>query len=198
MAHDKRLAKAYESFDPAKLYPLAEAVRMVKGNATAKFDETVELSMNLGIDPRHADQMVRGGIVLPHGTGKSVRILVFAKGEKEKEAQAAGADFVGGDDLARLVERGAGGAAPAVHGVDDRPAGRRGLAVDVPHRRRVRVVQAGARAEVVARFASVVRRGRRSRQPRRAAAPAAGMAGTRAGVSVSRPGGARRVCLRRP
>ena len=106
MAHDKRLAKAYESFDPAKLYPLAEAVRMVKGNATAKFDETVELSMNLGIDPRHADQMVRGLLSLPNGTGKTLRVGVFARGPKADEAREAGADVVGAEDLAERVQGG--------------------------------------------------------------------------------------------
>lgn len=106
MAHDKRLAKAYASFDPAKMYPLAEAVRMVKGNATAKFDETVELSMNLGIDPRHADQMVRGLLSLPNGTGKTLRVGVFARGPKADEAREAGADVVGAEDMAERVQGG--------------------------------------------------------------------------------------------
>lgn len=106
MAHDKRLAKAYETFDPAKLYPLAEAVRLVKSNATAKFDETVELSMNLGIDPRHADQMVRGLLSLPNGTGKTLRVGVFARGPKADEAREAGADVVGAEDLAERVQGG--------------------------------------------------------------------------------------------
>jgi large subunit ribosomal protein L1 len=81
-------------------------VSLIKSRAKAKFDETIDIAMNLGVDPKHADQMVRGGIVLPHGTGKTVRILVFAKGEKEKEAQAAGADHVGGDDLAKKIQEG--------------------------------------------------------------------------------------------
>ena len=106
MAHDKRLAKAYEGFDPAKAYPLTEAVQMVKGNATAKFDETVELSMNLGIDPRHADQMVRGLLSLPNGTGKTLRVGVFARGAKADEAREAGADVVGAEDLAERVQGG--------------------------------------------------------------------------------------------
>ena len=106
MAHDKRLAKAYEGFDPAKAYPLTEAVRLVKGNATAKFDETVELSMNLGIDPRHADQMVRGLLSLPNGTGKTLRVGVFARGAKADEARDAGADVVGAEDLAERVQGG--------------------------------------------------------------------------------------------
>lgn len=106
MAHDKRLAKAYEGFDPAKAYPLTEAVRLVKGNATAKFDETVELSMNLGIDPRHADQMVRGLLSLPNGTGKTLRVGVFARGPKADEARDAGADVVGAEDLAERVQGG--------------------------------------------------------------------------------------------
>jgi large subunit ribosomal protein L1 len=88
MAQDKRLAKAYQSFDRSKTYPLSEAISMVKANARAKFDETVELSMNLGIDPRHADQMVRGLISLPNGTGKTLRVGVFARGAKAEEAQA--------------------------------------------------------------------------------------------------------------
>jgi large subunit ribosomal protein L1 len=106
MGHDKRLAAGYETFDRDKSYALAEAVRMVKSNAKAKFDETVELSMNLGIDPRHADQMVRGLIGLPNGTGKTLRIAVFARGAKAEEATAAGADVVGADDLAEKVQAG--------------------------------------------------------------------------------------------
>ena len=106
MAHDKRLAKAYASFDPTKMYPLVDAVRMVKGNATAKFDETVELSMNLGIDPRHADQMVRGLLSLPNGTGKTLRVGVFARGPKADEAREAGADVVGAEDMAERVQGG--------------------------------------------------------------------------------------------
>ncbi len=106
MAHDKRLAAAYSGFDRNKSYPLPEAVRLVKSNARAKFDETVELSMNLGIDPRHADQMVRGLIGLPHGTGKTLRVAVFARGPKAEEATAAGADVVGAEDLAEKVQAG--------------------------------------------------------------------------------------------
>jgi large subunit ribosomal protein L1 len=106
MAKDKRLAKARESVEQGKSYPLGEAIGVVKRNATAKFDETVEMSMNLGIDPRHADQMVRGLISLPHGTGKTVRVGVFARGAKAEEALAAGADVVGAEDLAERVQAG--------------------------------------------------------------------------------------------
>ena len=106
MAHKKRLAAAYDAFDAEKTYPLAEAIKLVRANARAKFDETVELSMNLGIDPRHADQMVRGLISLPNGTGKTLRIGVFARGPKAEEAQAAGADVVGAEDLAEKVQAG--------------------------------------------------------------------------------------------
>ena len=106
MAKDKRLAKAAASVDRAKSYALPEAIGVVKRNATAKFDETIEMSMNLGIDPRHADQMVRGLITLPHGTGKTVRVGVFARGPKADEALAAGADVVGADDLAEKVQAG--------------------------------------------------------------------------------------------
>src|SRR5579885_158230 len=94
----KRITKAYEGIDRLKSYPVREAVKMVKGRAAAKFDETVELAMTLGVDPRHADQAVRGMVSLPSGTGKKLRIAVFAKGEKAKEAQAAGADIVGAED----------------------------------------------------------------------------------------------------
>src|SRR6185436_13984842 len=83
---------------------LRDAVALVKNSAKAKFDETVEIASHLGVDPRHSDQLVRGTVVLPHGTGKSIRVLVFAKGEKEKEAQAAGADFVGPDYLEKVKE----------------------------------------------------------------------------------------------
>ena len=106
MATGKRLKEAYEAVDGTKAYSLAEAVKLVKQNAKAKFDETVEMSMNLGIDPRHADQMVRGLISLPNGTGKSVRVGVFARGPKAEEAQAAGAEVVGADDLAEKVQAG--------------------------------------------------------------------------------------------
>ena len=106
MAHDKRLNSAYSSFDRSKSYALAEAVALVRANAKAKFDETVEFSMNLGIDPRHADQMVRGLISLPNGTGKTLRVGVFARGAKAQEAADAGADVVGADDLAAKVQAG--------------------------------------------------------------------------------------------
>jgi large subunit ribosomal protein L1 len=106
MAQDKRLAKARASIDRSRTYPLPEAIGVVKRNATAKFDETIEMSMNLGIDPRHADQMVRGLISLPHGTGKTVRVGVFARGAKAEEALAAGADVVGAEDLAEKVQAG--------------------------------------------------------------------------------------------
>ena len=106
MAHNKRLSAAAGTVDRARNYPLPEAVTLVKSNAKAKFDETIEISMNLGIDPRHADQMVRGLISLPNGTGKTVRIGVFARGAKAEEALAAGADVVGADDLAEKVQAG--------------------------------------------------------------------------------------------
>src|SRR5271167_3809051 len=106
MAHDKRLASAYETFDRTKSFALPAAVALVKQNAKAKFDETVEMSMNLGIDPRHADQMVRGLVNLPHGTGKTVRVGVFARGAKAEEATAAGADVVGAEDLAEKIQAG--------------------------------------------------------------------------------------------
>src|SRR5580658_9041295 len=106
MAHNKRLVAAKAGVDRAKNYALAEAVAVVKSNATAKFDETVEISMNLGIDPRHADQMVRGLISLPNGTGKTLRVGVFARGAKAEEATAAGADVVGAEDLAEKVQAG--------------------------------------------------------------------------------------------
>ncbi|MEE8214904.1 MAG: 50S ribosomal protein L1, partial [Alphaproteobacteria bacterium] len=98
--------KAIDGIDREADYALGEAVKMVKERATTKFDETVEMSINLNVDPRHADQMVRGVISLPHGTGKSVRVAVFAKGDKVKEAEDAGADLVGGDDLAQRVQAG--------------------------------------------------------------------------------------------
>ena len=106
MKQSKRLRATYAGVDQQRLYPLAEAVRLIKDNARAKFDETVELSMNLGIDPRHADQMVRGLVNLPNGTGKTLRVAVFARGAKAEEAQAAGADVVGADDLAERVQGG--------------------------------------------------------------------------------------------
>ena len=92
--------------DSEKKYSLVEAVELLKSLASKKFDESVDVSVRLGVDPRHADQMVRGAVVLPHGTGKSARVVVFAKGEKELEARDAGADFVGGDELAKKITDG--------------------------------------------------------------------------------------------
>jgi len=106
VAGSKRMRTAEKPVDRLRAYPLREAVELLKAAPPVKFDESVDLAVNLGVDPKHADQMVRGGLVLPHGTGKSVRILVFAKGEKEKEATAAGADHVGGDDLAKRIQEG--------------------------------------------------------------------------------------------
>jgi large subunit ribosomal protein L1 len=102
----KRLREQRAKIDPTKAYPLDEAIALVKSGATAKFDESVEVALNLGVDPRHADQMVRGTVDLPHGTGKSVRIAVFARGDKAEEAKAAGADLVGAEDLAHAVQEG--------------------------------------------------------------------------------------------
>jgi large subunit ribosomal protein L1 len=97
------MKQALGTVEATRSYPLREAVELIKSAPATKFDESVDLAVNLGVDPKHADQMVRGGIVLPHGTGKTVRILVFAKGEKEKEAREAGADHVGGDELAKKI-----------------------------------------------------------------------------------------------
>lgn len=102
----KRLTKANENVDRNALYELGDAVKIVKENASAKFDETIELALNLGVDPKHADQMVRGVVSLPHGTGKSLRVAVFAKGDKVKEAEDAGADLVGSDELAAQIKKG--------------------------------------------------------------------------------------------
>ena len=102
----KRTAAAKAAVDGDKLYVLSEAVKLIKGNATAKFDETVEIAVNLGVDPKHADQMVRGVVSLPNGTGKTVRVAVFAKGDKADEAKAAGAELVGDADLAELIQKG--------------------------------------------------------------------------------------------
>jgi large subunit ribosomal protein L1 len=102
----KRIAKSREGIDRNQFYDLAEAVKLLKSRATAKFDETVEVAMNLGVDPRHADQMVRGVVSLPNGTGRSVRVAVFAKGDKADEAKAAGADLVGAEDLVEIVQKG--------------------------------------------------------------------------------------------
>ena len=102
----KRVAKAAEGVDPTKTYPIEEAIKLVKARATAKFDETIEVAINLGVDPRHADQMVRGVVSLPNGTGRKLRVAVFAKGPKADEASAAGADIVGAEDLAEKVQKG--------------------------------------------------------------------------------------------
>lgn len=102
----KRRRVVLEALDRAKAYPLKDAVKLAKAGATAKFDETIELAMNLGVDPRHADQLVRGVVALPHGTGKSVRVAVFAKGGKADEAREAGADIVGAEDLAEKIQAG--------------------------------------------------------------------------------------------
>ncbi len=106
----KRYAKAAEAAKQAVAknggLDLAQAIEMAKANATAKFDETMEMAVRLGVDPKHADQMVRGTVLLPHGTGKKVRVLVFAKGEKEREAREAGADYVGAEDLVEKIQGG--------------------------------------------------------------------------------------------
>src|SRR5690242_1958719 len=102
MAIGKRLKKAREGVDREKMYPLADAIKMVKERAKAKFDETIEISINLGVDPRHADQMVRGVVNLPNGTGRTLRVGVFARGAKADEAKAAGADVVGAEDLVKI------------------------------------------------------------------------------------------------
>jgi large subunit ribosomal protein L1 len=104
--HGKRLRAAREGIDRTKLYRLDQAVEMVKQRANAKFDETVEVAMNLGVDPRHADQMVRGVVNLPNGTGRTMRVAVFARGAKAEEARAAGADVVGAEDLVEQVTAG--------------------------------------------------------------------------------------------
>src|SRR6476620_10199939 len=106
MAIGKRIKKAREGIDRTKLYSLAEAVKLVKARATAKYDETIEVAMNLGVDPRHSDQMVRGVVNLPNGTGRTVRVAVFARGAKADEARAAGADVVGAEDLVEKVNGG--------------------------------------------------------------------------------------------
>ncbi len=102
----KRIAKARDGVERTKLYPVAEALKMVKDRASAKFDETVEIAMNLGVDPKHADQMVRGVVNLPNGTGRTLRVAVFARGAKADEAKAAGADVVGAEDLVTIVQGG--------------------------------------------------------------------------------------------
>src|SRR5919108_41743 len=106
MAIGKRLKKAREGIDREKLYPLADAIKMVKERAKSKFDETIEIAINLGVDPRHADQMVRGVVTLPNGTGRTLRVGVFARGAKADEAKAAGADVVGAEDLVEKVNGG--------------------------------------------------------------------------------------------
>ena len=106
MSAGKRVTKAREGIDPAKAYALDEAVKLVKERARSKFDETIEIAMNLGVDPRHADQMVRGVVNLPNGTGRSLRVAVFARGAKADEARAAGADVVGAEDLVERVQGG--------------------------------------------------------------------------------------------
>lgn len=102
----KRLKAAYADIDRSHYYALDEAISMIKGGAKAKFDETVEVAIRLNVDPRHSDQMVRGVVSLPHGTGKTLRVAVFAKGEKAEEAKKAGADLIGAEDLAEKVQKG--------------------------------------------------------------------------------------------
>ena len=104
MVASRRFRTAEAKVDRSKAYPLGEAVALLLELGAAKFDETIDVAMNLGVDPRQADQMVRGAVVLPHGLGKSARVLVFAKGEKEHEARNAGADFVGGEELAQKIQ----------------------------------------------------------------------------------------------
>ena len=102
----KRMQKVREGLDRSTSYALPEAVKLIKERAAAKFDETVEVAVNLGVDPRHADQMVRGVCMLPHGSGRTVRVAVFAKGDKAEEARKAGADIVGAEDLVEAVQKG--------------------------------------------------------------------------------------------
>src|SRR5512141_1052624 len=102
----KKLTAASEKIDRSKVYPIATALDVIKQTSFVKFDETVDVAVRLGVDPRHADQMVRGAVVLPNGLGKDVRVLVFAKGEKEKEALDAGADYVGAEDLVAKIQEG--------------------------------------------------------------------------------------------
>jgi len=106
MAKGKRLKAAYSKINRDAFYAIDKAVDLIKGGAKAKFDETIEIAMNLGIDPRHSDQNVRGVVLLPHGTGKSLKVAVFAKGAKAEAAKAAGADIVGAEDLAEKVQAG--------------------------------------------------------------------------------------------
>jgi len=102
----KRVSKSRDGIDPNKAYGLGEALKLLKDRSSVKFDETIEVAMNLGVDPRHADQMVRGVVNLPNGTGRSVRVAVFARGDKADEARAAGADIVGAEDLVDIVQKG--------------------------------------------------------------------------------------------
>lgn len=104
MKHGKKYTDSAKLIDPLKAYELEEAIQLTKQTAKAKFDETIELSVRLGVDPRHADQQVRGAVVLPNGTGKTVRVLVIAKGDKAKEAEEAGADFVGAEDMIAKIQ----------------------------------------------------------------------------------------------
>jgi len=104
MAQSKRYRQGAEGIEEGRLYGLSEALQTIESTPPAKFDESVDIAMNLGVDPKHADQMVRGAIVLPHGTGKDTRVLVFAKGEKEQEARDAGADHVGAEEVAKKIQ----------------------------------------------------------------------------------------------
>ena len=106
MKHTKNYKKSHEGLDTQKLYPLPEALEALKKAKFAKFDESVEIALRLGVDPKHADQMVRGTVSLPHGTGKQVRVLVFAQGEKEAEAKEAGADYVGSEEFVTKIQGG--------------------------------------------------------------------------------------------
>jgi large subunit ribosomal protein L1 len=106
MSKGKRLDDAYKNIDRTKFYPIAEAVKIIKAASKTKMDQTVELALNLGIDPRHSDQQVRGVVTLPSGTGKTVRVAVFARGDRAEQAKKAGADIVGAEDLAAKVEAG--------------------------------------------------------------------------------------------
>ena len=106
MAQGKKPKSAYEKIDRMAQYSLDDAINMIKDSASSKFDETIEISMNLGVDPRHSDQMVRGVVSLPHGTGKTMRVAVFARDAKADEAKAAGADVIGAEDLAEEIQNG--------------------------------------------------------------------------------------------
>lgn len=106
MLRGKRYRESQKHLEQGRVYPIEEAIGLVRRAAYAKYDETVDLAVRLGVDPKHADQMVRGTVVLPHGRGKAVRVLVFAKGEKETEAREAGADFVGAEDLIERIQQG--------------------------------------------------------------------------------------------